>query len=227
MATAVLWDIDGTLVWTAGAGLTAMRLAFKRTQGRSPDLSQVDVVGRTDLWILRRLLESNGIQPTAEVESAIFDAYVEAMPSQLAEHAGHVLPGVADLLRALAAEPNLEQGLLTGNLHRTARLKLEHYGLWHWFSFGAFGDDTELRAELGPLALAAAESQHGSVFPPQDAVVIGDTPHDISCGRALGARTIAVATGRYGADELAADDPTTLVADLVDTERLVTLIRAE
>jgi phosphoglycolate phosphatase-like HAD superfamily hydrolase len=122
-------------------------------------------------------------------------------------------------------EPGVEQGLLTGNQRRTAQLKLEHYGLWQWFSFGTFGDDTEHRDELGPRALRAARERHGVEFPAPEAVVIGDTPHDVDCGRALGARTIAVATGRYSAGELAAHRPTALVEDLADTERLIALIR--
>jgi phosphoglycolate phosphatase len=220
----LLWDVDGTLIQTGGAGSAAMAIALERAHGCAPELAHVDLAGRTDHWIARRLLEAHDITSTPEAVAAFFDAYVEALPDALASHEGEVLPGIAELLSAFTARPDVVQGLLTGNTTRAARLKLEHYGLWQYFTFGVFGDDTELRAELGPLALADARYRHGAEFLPEHAIVIGDTPHDIDCGKALGARTVAVATGRYRLEELAAYEPTALFADLADTCAVLDLV---
>jgi phosphoglycolate phosphatase-like HAD superfamily hydrolase len=124
---------------------------------------------------------------------------------------------VREVLAAVAARPGVAQGLLTGNLVRGARAKLTHHGLWDYFPFGAFADDGELRNDLGPHALSRAREHHGVAFAPDDVWIIGDTPHDIACGKIIGARTLAVTTGYYSAAELAAYAPDAVLPDLADS----------
>ena len=119
------------------------------------------------------------------------------------------------------ARPHVVLALLTGNVSRGARLKLEHYGVWHFFEFGAFADDHRDRNELGRFARARAKEKHGREFAAAEIDVIGDTPRDIACGRALGARTISVATGRWTRDELAKHRPDVLIDDLSDVENVI------
>ena len=140
---------------------------------------------------------------------------------ELPRRKGKLLPGVLKLLEKLKARPHVVLGLLTGNVSRGARLKLEHYGVWHFFEFGAFADDHRDRNQLGRFARARAKEKHGREFAASEIDVIGDTPHDIACGKALGARTVAVATGRWSRDELAKYHPNFLIDDLSDVETIV------
>jgi phosphoglycolate phosphatase len=125
-----------------------------------------------------------------------------------------VLPGVAELLATAAAHPQVAQGLLTGNVRRGAQVKLGHHGLWEFFPVGAFADDGEHRNELGPHALRRARDHWGVQFAPERVWIVGDTPHDISCARAFGARALAVATGGSKVPQLAAHSPDAVLEDL-------------
>jgi phosphoglycolate phosphatase-like HAD superfamily hydrolase len=124
----------------------------------------------------------------------------------------------------LKSRTHLVLALLTGNVSRGAQLKLEHYGVWHFFEFGAFADDHHDRNQLGPFAQARAKEKHGREFSATEIDVIGDTPRDIACGKALGARTIAVATGRWKRDELAEHQPDFLIDDLSQVDRLINML---
>jgi phosphoglycolate phosphatase-like HAD superfamily hydrolase len=124
-------------------------------------------------------------------------------------------------LKRLKAKPDIVLGLLTGNVKRGARLKLEHYGLWHFFEFGAYSDDHHDRNELGEFALERAREKHGGGFKPCNVDVIGDTPHDIACGKAIGARTIAVATGSYSREQLALHRPDRIFENLAEIETVM------
>jgi phosphoglycolate phosphatase len=134
---------------------------------------------------------------------------------------GRVLPGVLELLKRAKDQPDTTLGLLTGNLRRGAQLKLEHYQLWHYFAFGAFADDHHDRNELGAFALARAHESSGEKFLPAQVDVIGDTGHDIACGKAFGARTIAVATGSWSPEQLAEYAPDFLFHDLAKVEEVI------
>lgn len=212
----LLFDIDGTLLTSGGAGERSMRLALKDRFGIEDDLKTIEFAGRTDSGIARRIFEKHGIEPSAENLSAFYDAYLHQLATQLPASSGAVLPGILALLDALTGKPNVSLALLTGNLCRGAELKLRHYGLWHYFEFGAYADDHHMRNELGNFATARAREKHGVEFPPSQVFVLGDTPHDIDCGRAFGARTVAIATGRFTRDELAAHKPDFLFDDLAD-----------
>src|SRR5207245_10710740 len=157
---------------------------------------------KTDSCIGVSILNNDNIPPNHENVSAFLDSYVHFLSLELPRRKGKLLPGVLQLLEKLKSRPHVVLALLTGNLSRGARLKLEHYGVWHFFEFGAFADDHRDRNQLGQFARARAKEKHGREFAASEIDVIGDTPRDIACGKALGARTIAVATGRWSRDEL-------------------------
>jgi phosphoglycolate phosphatase-like HAD superfamily hydrolase len=220
----ILWDIDGTLIVSGRAGIFALTKAFAAVHGRTPDLGKIDVSGRTDKWIAGQVLEQQGIAASAENIHAYLEAYLQALPAEIQTRAGRVLPGIIPLLDILHGRADIAQGLLTGNLQRGARIKLGHYQVWHYFEFGAFGDDSPWRNELGPHALRRAREKHAVEFAPADTFVIGDTPHDIECGKAIGAKTIGVATGRFSSAELQAHQPTAVFADFADTASFLRVI---
>jgi phosphoglycolate phosphatase-like HAD superfamily hydrolase len=217
----LLFDIDGTLIHSGGAGVQALKSAFKERFGIDDDLHDIEIAGMTDSGIVVSVLNKHKIPANHENVSAFLDSYVHFLSLELPRREGKLLPGVLDLLERLKSRPHVVLALLTGNVSRGARLKLEHYGVWHFFEFGAFADDHRDRNELGRFARARAKEKHGREFAASEIDVIGDTPRDIACGKALGARTIAVATGRWSLDELAKHDPDFLIDDLSDVETII------
>lgn len=216
MHTLLLWDIDATLIVSGGAGERALLAALRRHSGLTGNLDGVELPGRTDPLIARHLLAKYE-QPAAPADVARFlTHYLAVLPGELSHPQARVLPGIRELLEAVAAQSGIAQGLLTGNSRRGAELKLTHHGLWHHFPFGAFSDDSETRNDLGPHALRRAHAHHGVSFAPDRVYVIGDTPHDIACGDAIGARTIGVATGHFTTADLAAHGATHVFADFSD-----------
>ncbi len=216
MKLLLLWDIDGTLINSGGAGMRALRTGLKNAFGIDGSLEDIDFAGRTDRWIMRRIFAKFNLPATEENFSRFFDGYLTALPAELANPGARVLPGVGALLTAAAARGDVVQGLLTGNIRRGAEIKLGFHGLWRHFPFGAFADDGELRNDLGPHAVRRAREHAGMDFPAGRTWVIGDTPFDIECGRAIGARTLALATGSHSAAALAAHQPHAVLADLAD-----------
>jgi phosphoglycolate phosphatase len=224
MKKLILWDIDGTLIRTNRAGIAALVQAFARIHGHQPDMKKVEVAGRTDRWIIGRMLEAHGITPSHENIHAVLESYLQLLQGEIVTRSGQILPGILELLETLHRREDVVQGLLTGNVQRGARIKLEHYRVWHYFEFGAFGDDSALRNELGPHALRRAKERHEIEFVPDRVWVIGDTPHDIECGKAIGARTIAVATGSFSLEQLQAHAPTASFTDFADSAAFLRLI---
>lgn len=220
----LLWDIDGTLILSGGAGMRALETALRETFGIEGSLADIDFGGRTDTWIMRQVFKKFDLPVTAENFARYFEAYVAALPVELANPHARVLAGAREVLAAAAARGNIAQGVLTGNMRRGAQLKLEHHGLWQFFKFGAFADDSEHRNELGPHALRRALEHHGVNFSADDVWIIGDTPHDIACGKAIGARTLAIATGSSTLEQLLAHHPTAAMPDLTDTAAILELI---
>jgi phosphoglycolate phosphatase-like HAD superfamily hydrolase len=216
--TLVLWDIDGTLISSDGAGFRAMERAFEQQFERKADLSKIDWAGRTDTWITSEVLRYYEMPVTSENIQAYLDTYLSLLPIELgiSQHGG-VLPGVLEILETLHHHEDVVQGLLTGNQKRGAEYKLTHYQVWDYFKFGAFADDSPTRNDLGPHAQRRAQELHGVDFDPAQTFIIGDTPHDIECGKVIGAKTIAVATGNHPHEELASHEPTELFNDLSDT----------
>jgi phosphoglycolate phosphatase len=217
----VLFDIDGTILHSGGAGERALRLALKDRFGRDDDLAKVEIAGKTDAAIARQIFQMHDIEPTPENLAEFFDGYLHHLAQELPRTKGHLLPGVLELLEKLRSYPHVALALLTGNLSRGAELKLNHYGVWHFFEFGAFADDHHDRNELGRFACARALDAHGVEFPCDAIFVLGDTPHDIACGRAFGAKTVGIATGKYTREQLAACEPDFLFDDLSDVESVI------
>ncbi len=212
-----LFDIDGTLLLTGRAGEHALRAGLRERFGLDDDLTGISFAGSTDAGIARQIFERNAIPVSPENIADLFDGYVHHLAMELPRREGRILPGIVALLESLQARPDCVLGLLTGNIERGARLKLSHYGVWDFFEFGAFADRHEDRNELGRHARRRADELDGAGFDPADIFVIGDTPRDVACARAAGVRAVAVATGHYSMEELAACSPDHLFADLSDT----------
>src|SRR5436189_4554941 len=217
----LLFDIDGTLIHSGGAGVRALKSAFQERFGMDDDLHDIEIAGMTDSGIVVSILNKHEIPATNENVSAFLDSYVHFLSLELPRRKGKLLPGVLKLLENLKSRPHVVLALLTGNVSRGAQLKLDHYGVWHFFEFGAFADDHHDRNQLGRFARARAKEKHGREFSADEIDVIGDTPRDIACGKALGARTIAVATGTWSREKLAEHYPDILIDDLSDVDRLI------
>ena len=198
----LLFDIDGTLVDMGGKGLEALRKTASEIFGG--DGPSLDLAGSTDLGVLESLYIHFGIEATEEQTHRFFEAYHRHLEESLEMdlHEGRVLDGVVELLEDLASHGKAQLALLTGNTSLGAQIKLKHYRLDHHFTFGAYGSDRADRNLLGPIALERALAITGKAFHPERTMVIGDTPKDIACAHAMGARCLAVATGRFSAKEL-------------------------
>ena len=183
----LLFDIDGTLVRTGGAGKAAMEAALCEEFGVTLSAEEVPYSGRTDRAIGRDLLTAHGLEPSAANQTRLVDGYLERLPGRLAALGGEVCPGVRELLAALRGRADVRLGLLTGNVRRGAELKLGHFGLWDEFPLGGgFGDDHEDRDDVARAAVRALRDH--ADFRPEDVWVVGDTPLDIRCARAVGRR---------------------------------------
>jgi phosphoglycolate phosphatase-like HAD superfamily hydrolase len=216
-----LFDIDGTLISTGGAGKGALEAAMASEFGRHELKGKVPFSGRTDRAIIRDLFLQNGVEETPDNLRRLLTAYLGHLPTCLAGSPGKVLPGIAGLLDQLGDRDKAAVGLLTGNVRAGARAKLGHFGLFHHFAFGGFGDHHFCRNDVAREALAAVHQHLNGSVSPGRIWVIGDTPLDIECARAIGARVAAVGTGWHSMDELAAAEPDLLFEDLSDPGQLL------
>ena len=216
----LLWDIDGTLINTGAAGQHALVRATIQRFGGDADLRGIEIAGRTDTAIAHQILEKYRKPVIAENVRSFLNLYLDLLVEELPRRDGRVLLGVRELLEASLQQPHRALGLLTGNLRRGAQLKLEYYKLWQFFPFGAFSDDHHDRNALGPCALGRAVTETAIDFSPEQVDVIGDTGHDIACGKAFGARTIAVATGSWSRERLAECEPDFLFEDLANVDEV-------
>ena len=226
--TLVLFDIDGTLLLSDGAGRRAIHRALTELFGSTgPEKHRFD--GKTDRQIVRELMRLAGHEDPVidERMDALLERYVSYLTTELADpaHASRLMPGVRELLDALAVRDDVILGLLTGNLVEGARAKLAAVGIdFARFRVGAYGSDHEVRAELPGIAQARTRELLDIAVHGEQVVVIGDTPADLTCGRAIGARAIGVATGTHSVEELLAHQPHAVFADLSDTHRVVRAI---
>lgn len=210
----VLFDIDCTLVDMGGAGMSALTAAAVEVFGdEGPPL---DLAGSTDSGIVRGLFEHFKVPHDPELEEKFYLSYLPKMEANLkdASFGGRVLDGVSDLLTNLEDDGHT-LGLMTGNIERGAIVKASHYGLAGHFGFGSYGDDHWDRNKLGPIALERAERATGKRFTADEALVIGDTPKDVRCAHAFGAKCVAVATGSFDEDQLEECGADLVVSDLV------------
>jgi phosphoglycolate phosphatase-like HAD superfamily hydrolase len=226
----VLFDIDGTIMITNGAGRRAVHRALLEVFG-TIGTSDHRFDGKTDPQIVRELMRiaGHGDETIDARMERMLERYVTYLHEELASpgHRAHVFPGVPELIEALDARGDALLGLLTGNLAAGARAKLAAVGIDpDRFRIGAFGSDHELRGELPAIAQRRAYEALGVDIPGHDVIVIGDTPADVDCGRAIGARAIGVATGHYDVAALAAHGAAAVFEDLSDTARVLDVIFA-
>jgi phosphoglycolate phosphatase-like HAD superfamily hydrolase len=215
MIRLVLFDIDGTLIESGGAGVQAFgktcAMEFKVPNG----VERLRFAGRTDRAIVREFFVRHKIEASAENFQRFFDCYVFWLDHLLPQTKGRILPGVMELIRAFVSLPKPPAiGLLTGNIRLGAQIKLTHYNLWHAFQTGGFGDDHEDRNQIAVIARDRASELLDQELWGEEILVIGDTPLDVQCAKAIGAKTLAVATGSYNREQLKACQPTWLAEDL-------------
>ena len=227
----VLFDIDGTLLWTDGAGRRAVNRAIEEVFGVTPATAH-EFDGKTDPLIVRELMRLAGVSDeTIEANlQPTLARYVELLHEELGKTdcRDMTFVGVGPLLDALEARDDVLLGLLTGNVREGAVAKLTAVGLdHHRFQLGAYGSDHGSRPELPAIARKRAEERLGTVVRGEDVVVIGDTPADMSCGNGIGARAIGVATGRYSVEQLLTCQPAAAFADFADTAGVVKAIMGE
>jgi phosphoglycolate phosphatase-like HAD superfamily hydrolase len=215
----VLFDIDGTLLLSHGAGTQSMLEAARELFGDRVTFDGVEIAGRIDPLIWDEAARVNGLSDPEAHHDRFRETYFHRLSQRLA--AGHrvtLLPGVRELLDALGEVEHLTLGLLTGNYPETGRLKIQAAGIDpDLFAVAAWGCDGECRRDLPAFAMARHRQCGGNPVEPGDVVVVGDTPHDIDCARAQGCRCLAVATGTYSRRELAEHEPDLLVDDLTET----------
>jgi phosphoglycolate phosphatase-like HAD superfamily hydrolase len=225
----ILFDIDGTLLWTDGAGRRAIHRALLDEAGMAGPIETYRFDGKTDRQIVRELLELAGHADACSEGriTAVCDRYVELLSGELAKatHATRLFPGITDLLAALEpyeSDGRALVGLLTGNLVRGAELKLRSAGLDPTrFAVGAFGSDSHHRPDLPAVAAERAERRTGRRFAGRDIVVLGDTPDDVNCCKPIGARCVGVGTGFYSAPALLAAGAAFAFDDLQDTRAVL------
>ena len=223
----LLFDIDGTLT-SGGPAVTAFRIALESTYGTAGPVGEYDFAGKTDPRILRDLLTAAGLAPD-EIDGGLprFRVrYLAELEARIGTDPVTVLPGVRRLIAELAARDDVFLGLVTGNVAGGARLKLRSAGLWHHFPVGGFGSDHEVRNELPRVALDRASRHWGRAFSGEESVIIGDTPRDMECARAVGAATVAVTTGRFSSAALREAGADRVLPDFSDTAAAVEALTA-
>lgn len=221
MKHVILFDIDGTLLLSGGAGQLAMNRAISEAFGLTDLECEIPAAGRTDRAITTDLFRHFGVGTDEARWDHFVATYFRLLPLAMRELQGHLLPGVPELLAQLAARSDVTLGLLTGNFEEGAWIKLRHFGIDRYFGFGGFGDRHFDRDDVARLAYEATHQHLGRRVEPHDVWVLGDTPFDVRCGKAIGARTVAVATGMCSAAELRQHAPDVLMRDFSTPELFV------
>ena len=219
----LLFDIDGTLLLTNGGGSGALKRALEHEFGLPDACTRIEFSGRTDRSLLEEILTRNRLPVTSDHFDRLRGCYTSLLPGVLRERGGRVLPGAIDLLVQLAQRRDIVCHVMTGNLKETATLKLEHFGLRHYFAEIFGGEHDSHRDDLARRTARAIDALHGASAT-RNMIVVGDTPADIRCGHAVGARVLAVCSGRHTRSELEAENPMSVHDDLTDLSTIVRLL---
>lgn len=220
----VLFDIDGTLVDMRGAGRKSFVRALRSTFGWDDDISYINFAGNTDSNVLDQVAEHHGVKLTEEDERRFFNQLPVELEQTAREVELVIYPGVRELLAALSADPRVLLGLVTGNVAASARVKLRRFDLHNHFVLGAFGDDHADRAQIARLALRRIENKMKSNEHMRACYLIGDTPFDILAARSINAVPVAVATGKFSADDLRKAGADHVLTDLSDTAAVLKIL---
>jgi phosphoglycolate phosphatase-like HAD superfamily hydrolase len=218
----VLFDIDGTLLTSLRAGLAGMQMAMRELHGIEVSFEGIEIAGRLDTLIWRDLTARHSLPGDPGAHQTFRETYSRCLARVLAENnSSRALPGTHALVDAVCAAPGVTAGLLTGNYQTTGMLKVTHAGFKaESFVVNAWGDEGPDRRSLVPVAMGRYHSRHGRAVPADRVLIIGDTPHDVDCAKAHGARVLAVATGQFTVSELQATAADRVASDLSDTAAL-------
>jgi phosphoglycolate phosphatase-like HAD superfamily hydrolase len=209
---------------TMGAGKNALEEVFRDTFAISKPNLSIDFGGRTDRSIARELFLLNGIEQSDKNFQFLFNGYIEILGEHLKQSSGYILPGINAILEILSEDVKVDLGLITGNIEIGAYRKLERFGIDSFFAFGGFGDRQEMRSGIAKEALAAAIEATSVSYEGSQIIVIGDTPHDVECSRAINARSIAVSTGYASKEAIASAQPDVIFDDLSDVDKVLSFI---
>ena len=221
-----LFDIDGTLIRSAGAGKNAMEQALEAVYGVKNSLRNIHMMGRTDPSILDEVILQYHLVDSEGKRERFRHFYYNLLEDEIKiERPGkRVCAGIESLLRILHQREDAMLGLLTGNWRQSGMIKLKHFGIDGFFEMGAFADDSSLRKELVPIAVARAEEISGQSISKEHVFVIGDTPLDIQGAKPSGVKTVAVATGIHTTDQLASENPDFLFEDFGDNDKFMNMV---
>ena len=226
MSKLVLFDVDGTLVLSGGAGLRAMTCTFEEIFQVQDGFAGISMAGGTDTVILDAAIMRLGLEVSPAVRVCFHEKYCVRLAQEILLPGPRkgVMPGVRELLNIISKRDDVIIGLLTGNVAKAARIKLEHFDLWHYFPFGAYGDDAPERDTLVEVAIRRAQEQGAPMVTPNDILIVGDTPLDVACAIATGSRAVAVATGWFDEQALRDSGADVVFGDLRDTGSFLELL---
>jgi phosphoglycolate phosphatase-like HAD superfamily hydrolase len=216
----VLFDIDGTLIDSGGAGVRSLDLALKDLFSIENGFHGISMAGKTDTQIIKEGIMKHGLSANGTID-AVIKAYLNYLRREINNDRKHVKPGIYEVLEELRPLQDLGLGLLTGNIEEGARIKLEPFRLNEYFPAGAFGSDDEDRNNLLPIAVKRFEELFQQKIEADNCIIVGDTPRDVECAHIYGAMCIAVATGPYSYDDLIEAGADYVVHDLSDQKSLL------
>jgi phosphoglycolate phosphatase-like HAD superfamily hydrolase len=221
----LLFDIDGTLIDSGGAGIRALNHAFEDMFSVPDAFRTVSMAGKTDLQIVKEGMTIHGLVSSNGIIPEFFDHYIEHLKKNIDPSRGHLKAGIREALETLSHFGNMHTGLLTGNIEQGAMLKLEAFGIAGYFDIGAFGNEDEDRNSLLPIAVKKLRERRAVTVDYSNCVIIGDTPRDVECAKPYGAYTIGVATGPYSSESLVSAGADVVFQDLSDTERFIDALK--
>ncbi len=225
MSKLILFDIDGTLISSGGAGTRALNKSFNEIFSIPNGFKGVRMAGKTDIEIMKEGMRRHRIDPEEVLVKRMVEGYIYHLGKEINNNGRHLKPGIKEIISKLKNVDGFYLGLLTGNLEEGARIKLGPFGINPYFSFGAFGSDDEDRNSLLPIAIKKFFDIYKISLKPEETVVIGDTPRDVACSKPFGAFSVVVATGPYSFEELQNSGADLVLKDLRDQKGLLDHLR--